>query len=141
MMQTTQNRRQKGFTLVEIMVVIVIIGLLATFGTIKLRGRLEKAKVDTAATKCAEYERAIDAFVIQNSGSEISADEMWDMMIEEKMIESRGDLKDPWGETYLVIMDEDGEYSVISKGKDRQEETEDDVGRRGLISENNEEDF
>lgn len=44
-------RNMKGFTLIEIMVVIVIIGLLATITTINVIGLAEDAKIQTAKTQ------------------------------------------------------------------------------------------
>jgi len=47
----TRKKREKGFTLVEIMVVVVIIGLLAGLVGPKIFNRLERAKVETAKSQ------------------------------------------------------------------------------------------
>lgn len=141
MMQNTQSIRQQGFTLVEIMVVVVILGLLATVGTVAFTRNLRSAQNDTAKTKCAEYQRAIEAYVIQNARDDIPAEDVFERMIEERVIKSRRDLQDPWGEPYQVMQDEDGEYIVFSKGRDKQAETDDDIYRDGIASERDTEDF
>ncbi|MCX5685470.1 MAG: type II secretion system protein GspG, partial [Planctomycetota bacterium] len=65
MFYKTQNERlarQGGFSLVEIMVVIVIIGLLASVVTINVRGYLLKAKQNAARQEIATVMHALDTF-------------------------------------------------------------------------------
>ncbi len=139
-METMKIKRSAGFTLVEIMVVVVILGLLATVGTVAYTSYLKDAQIGTAKTKCAELEKAIDQFVTLNPSDDISPDDVWDRMLEDKRIKRPEDLKDPWGERYQVLADDDGNYIVFSKGKDKQADTEDDVYSTGLASDR-EEDF
>ena len=53
---------RKGFTLVEIMVVIVIIGLLAGMVTLNVRGYLNRAKQGTARSEIAVIVQALESF-------------------------------------------------------------------------------
>ena len=46
-MKTMQRNRRQNFTLIEIMIVVVIIGMIAALAVPKLMGNLEKAKVET----------------------------------------------------------------------------------------------
>ncbi len=132
-MNVQKHDRQSGFTLVELMVVVVILGLLGGIGAVAFRQFGKDAKLDLAAVKCADLEKAIDSFTIREG--DIDPDDMWDEMLDKKKIKKRKDIKDPWGEEFVVLKDDDGNYSVISKGPDKQEDTEDDLGRNGKLSE------
>ncbi len=55
-------KKRRGFSLVEIMIVIVIIGLLAGVVTINVRSYLIKAKQNTARHEIATIQQALDLF-------------------------------------------------------------------------------
>jgi len=57
---------EHGFTLVELMVVIVILGLLATIVAINVIPSGEKAKVIKAKTDISTIEGALDNYKLQN---------------------------------------------------------------------------
>ena len=52
----------RGMTLIEIMVVIAIIGLIASIVTVSVINSLDEAKVDTARTQIKALEGALDQF-------------------------------------------------------------------------------
>ncbi len=56
-----------GFTLIEIMVVILILGLLATIVVQSLRGAADKAKRTKAQADIAEIKTALDRYYLDNS--------------------------------------------------------------------------
>ena len=60
--------KKNGFTLIEIMVVIVIMGVLAAVGVPKLFGMIAKAKASEVPTAAAIYIRLQDAFVHNDHG-------------------------------------------------------------------------
>lgn len=135
--QMQMNRRDRGFTLVEIMVVVVILGLLAGVGVVGVRRYLAKAKVDLAAQRCAEIENGIELEETTAGGFD-SPEEVLDALIEAKVVK-REDTKDPWGTDLIVRYNEDDlEYFVISAGPDKRMDTEDDIGARGPLSEQEE---
>ena len=78
--RTSPARRpsQRGFTLVEIMVVVVILGLLATLVVPNVLGasdeaNLKKAKVDVAALK-----GTVDMYLLRSGSRELPT---WDILI------------------------------------------------------------
>jgi general secretion pathway protein G len=139
-------KHQKGFTLIEIMVVIIILGLLAGLVLPKFLGQEEKAKVEVAKTQIRALEGALDAFKLDNGfypGTEQGFDALITMptvgRIPTKWREG-GYLKparipkdpwgkdyvyispgkDPWGKDYVYISpgSENREYEIISYGAD-----------------------
>ncbi len=53
---------QRGMTLIEIMVVVTILGIIATIVTVNVLGRLDQAKVTAAKTQIKNLETALDEF-------------------------------------------------------------------------------
>ena len=68
------SRRNRGFTLIELMLVMVILAILAAIVVPKFAGRSEQAKVAAAKTDIAGIETALDAFEVDN-GRYPSSDE------------------------------------------------------------------
>ena len=60
-------KRRSGFTLVEIMVVVVIIGLLAGIVGPQIMARLEEAKRTTARTQIKSFEQSLEMYRMHNS--------------------------------------------------------------------------
>ena len=60
-------KRKNGFTLIEIMVVIVIMGILAAVGVPKLFGAIAKAKASEIHTAVGTYIHAQDAYLHGNN--------------------------------------------------------------------------
>src|SRR5690348_11638976 len=63
---SSRLKQQQGFTLIEIMVVILILGLLATLVVQSLRGATDKAKRTKAMADIAELKTALDRYYIDN---------------------------------------------------------------------------
>lgn len=59
--------RQSGFTLIEIMVVMVILGLLVAIVAPNLMGRSDQARVTVAKTQMKQVSNALDLYKLDNN--------------------------------------------------------------------------
>ena len=63
-MKTARTRKKRGFTLIELMVVLMILALLATVITTSVVGKSEYAKATKAQTEIATIESLLDQFYL-----------------------------------------------------------------------------
>jgi len=127
---------ERGFTLVEIMVVIVILGLLATLVARNVMGASDEARETTAKMNCTMLADSIRSYYSKNGVLPETLDELW-----EKDEKGRSELEpvgdDPWGTPYeLLPGDTPRDFEVISCGPDQQPETEDDISNKTNREEN-----
>lgn len=117
---------ERGFTLLEIMIVLAIMGLLVTGVSIKVFSQLKKAKNSTAKIGVKKVSDAAARFM---AGSGAGCPKGIDELISQGEL-SKGDAKDPWGTPYVFrcpgTQDPDG-VDVISWGPDKTDGTQDDI--------------
>jgi general secretion pathway protein G len=116
---------RRGFSLVEIMIVIVIIGLLAGAVTLNVRNYLHKAKQNTARQEIATLCNALETFYSE-FGRYPTNEEGLDLLTKpndrfpEPLI--HGLPVDPWGRPYQYNQPgRNGPYEVICFGADGRE--------------------
>ncbi len=127
-----KRKNQQGFTLIEIMVVIIILGLLAGLVLPKFLGQEEKAKREVAKTQIRSLESALDAYKLDN-GFYPSTDQGLDALIKKPESGRIPDKwrdggylkparipKDPWNHDYVYLSpgNEGREYEIVSYGAD-----------------------
>ena len=61
-----ENKQDKGFTLVELLIVIVILGILATVTVFAVRGITDKGQTNACAVEERTLDTAIEAYYAQN---------------------------------------------------------------------------
>ena len=120
------ERREAGFTLIEIMIVVVIIGLLAGLVAVNLLPQAEKAKQTAAKTQMKTLENALELYKL-DTGRYPGTDNGLDALVNppggQKPYLKGGKLpKDPWGNEYAYINPGPGgnPYEIISYGADGQ---------------------
>ncbi len=125
-------KKQSGFTLIEIMVVMVILGLLVAVVGPQILGRGEEARIGVAKTQLRNISSALDLYKLDNFNYP-STDQGLEALVskpsgspEAKNWNKNGYLpsvpKDPWGVEYQYISPGSaGPYDLYSLGADQRE--------------------
>lgn len=126
-----KRQRQKGMTLLEIMIVVAILGLLASVIVVAVMNQFDNAKVNTTRLKLKSIENALRQYSIDNGYP--SQNEGLKVLLnppggEKPYLEEQP--KDPWNNDILYFNPArkgGGAFEVLSKGPDGKEGTEDDI--------------
>lgn len=116
---------QAGFTLMEIIVVVILIGGIVAFAASRILGNADRAKVNLARAQVQTVAEKIQQFEMDTGRLPNTLDEL---------VSAPGDaggwlgpyakaaeLKDPWNQQYEYRVPGDGApFALISLGKDRQ---------------------
>jgi len=100
---------KKGFTLVELLLVLVILGILAAIVIPKFSGRTQQAKESAAVTQISTFKTALDAFEVDNGYYPKGKGGLQDLIVAPRDAQNwRGPYmqtdvvpKDPWGNDYI----------------------------------------
>ena len=122
-------RRQRGFTLIEIMVVVVILAILGTLVAPQILGRIDEARITKAREDLKLYESALDLYRMDNfryPTSEQGLDALVHRPNDPNLKNWRADgyvkqmVKDPWGHDYVYVVPGTGgaAYDLMSFGAD-----------------------
>jgi general secretion pathway protein G len=117
---------QRGFTLLEIMIVLAIMGLIVTAVSIQVFKQLKKARISTAKI---EVKKIADATARAMAGGGTGCPKGIDDLIAQGEL-SKNDTKDPWGTPFIYKCpgtDNPDGADVLSAGPDKQPGTEDDI--------------
>jgi general secretion pathway protein G len=126
-----QLNNRSGFTLIEIMVVIVILAMLAAIVGPKLMGRTDDAKVTDARVQIKNMETALKFYKL-DTGVYPSTEQGLNALVtlptvgvipksykEGGYLESKKVPKDPWGNDYLYVSPgEHGDFDLFCYGAD-----------------------
>lgn len=134
LMQCNAPRRLAGFTLLELLVVLVVLGLLAGLVAPKYFKQLGKSESKTARAQIEGIAKALDLYRLDAGRYPSSeqglvalttrpADEpRWDGPYLQKAVPA-----DPWGRAYIYQQPgEHGEYDLLTLGRDGRPGGEDD---------------
>ncbi|GBD38291.1 MAG: type II secretion system protein GspG [Deltaproteobacteria bacterium] len=140
-------RSQSGFTLIEIMVVLVIIAGLAYLVGTNVIGRLREAKIETTKIQIRDLETALKLYKLDNAFYPETQQGLQALVSPptigrtptkfppEGYLEGGKVPKDAWGNDFIYIgpdQTQDGSYEIISPGPDGVPNTEDDISSRNI---------
>lgn len=149
MMKRSRTVRS-GFTLIEVLLVILILGLLAAFVVPQFVGTGEGAKIDIAraavgrsgsiATALEMFRLHVGRYPTTEEGlmaliempDTLESDEQTTQVWRGPYIQDPGSLRDPWGNEYQYRfpgeINDETTYDLWSNGPDGEEGTDDDIG-------------
>ncbi|PKB87495.1 type II secretion system protein GspG [Ewingella americana] len=137
-MEHSASEKQRGFTLLEIMVVIVILGVLASLVIPSLMGNKDRADRQKAVSDLVTLENALDMYKLDNSRYPTSEQGLKALVSQPTVAplprnyRSDGYIRrlpqDPWGQDYIIVSPgQHGAFDLISSGPDTELGTEDDI--------------
>ena len=121
----------QGFTLIEVMVVVIILGILATLIVPRIMSRPEEARRTKAALQIRSIESALKLYKLDN-GDYPTTDQGLDALVNRPetgkipknwrkggYLDSTKVPKDPWGNDFVYIMPgQNYDFDLSSYGKD-----------------------
>ena len=125
-------KKRRGFTLIEIMVVVVIIGLLSALVGPRLMGQSDEAKRKTTQTQIAQLEQVLGLYYLDNGFYPTTSQGLEALVKEptmppEPLNYKKGGCmkkvpKDAWGREFVYTAPgEHGDVDILSYGADGQE--------------------
>lgn len=132
--QRSTRRRSGGFTLVEMLLVLVILATLAAIVIPKMSGRSEQAKITAAKSQISSFEMAIDSYEVDTGTYPRSLDDLLNAPSNARNWRGpylkKGAPLDPWGNPYVYVYpgknNTDG-YDLMSTGPDGRAGGNDDI--------------
>ena len=101
------NRHQRGFTLVELLLVLVILALIAGLVLPGIIGKAESAKAKAASSQISRISMSVESFYLDTGNTPSSLEDLvnepsgvtgWNGPYIKNSL-----LKDPWGQPYKII--------------------------------------
>ena len=124
-MSTAARCRKRGFTLLELLVVMVIIGLLSGYVGPRLFGQIAKAEVKAARAQIDALQKALDQYRIDIGSYPITSQGLKALTQRSSDARWAGPYltkaapPDPWSRPYVYRSPgEHGEYDLLSLGRD-----------------------
>lgn len=133
-------KREEGFTFIEIMVVVIILGVLAAIVLPKFTGRTEEARITAGRSQLDIIATGLDAYELDN-GRFPTSDQGLAALVKEPSSPpvprnwkgpylAKKVPEDPWGSKYIYSQPgkhNKRSYDIISYGPDAKEGGEDDI--------------
>lgn len=93
--------KRSGFTLIEIILVVVIIGILAGIAIPRMGGKTEKAKISQAKSNITALSMAVQEFEMMNGDYPSSLEQLLDESKGGPYMEKKAIPTDPWDKPFM----------------------------------------
>ena len=128
-MNRTSGRRRRGFTLVEMMVVIVIIGILATVVIVNISGKADKARVEATNSLLKTLGGQMEMFKLDHNRYPENLNDLYRQpsYVDPKKWPPGGYITEPpldgWGHEFLLRFPgpDNSPFDIVSLGEDNRE--------------------
>ena len=131
-MEGNRREKERGFTLIELMLVIVILGILAGVAVTQFTGFSEQAKVAASQTDITQIKTALRLYELEMGKFPSDDEGIEELTIKtdehKKLLEKMP--RDPWGESYYYREESENDMDfpdIWSSGPNKQEGDEDDI--------------
>jgi len=110
-----RKHTRRAFSLLELTLVLLLIGILGSVAAVSMFGRAEKAKIQATEMSMEVIGGAISTYILENNMAPAGIQSL----VTEGYIQS-GKTKDAWGQQFVYRVTPDGlnEFELISLGKD-----------------------
>jgi len=118
-LRRNRKRRQRGMTLIEIMVVLVILGMIAGAIGFNVVAQLKAANIKTATTETKTLANAVDLYQVKKQ----QLPDTLEVLVPSEIRELR---KDPWQTPYVLVKNGEN-FEILSYGPDKSQGGGDDI--------------
>jgi general secretion pathway protein G len=108
---------ERGMTLIEIMIVVIIMAMIATGVAVAVMPQLEKSRIKTARSDVAAIRTAVQLYLADNpSGCPTVED-----LKQSRLLDQAKRTTDPWDQEFVIKCQSGDDPEVYSIGPDKQE--------------------
>jgi general secretion pathway protein G len=131
-MTRRRARPARGFTIIEVIVIVVILGILAAVIAPRLMSRIGQSRQGVAAANAASLANQVRAIMIDNGGrlpAGATIEILWERPGEVPAenwkgpyVENQDQILDPWGKPYILRYpgEKNVDFDIVSYGADGQ---------------------
>jgi general secretion pathway protein G len=139
MKKNKRKLNQKGFTLIEIMIVLAIVGMLFSFVGVNVIKKFRESKLSAAKIQMASYEQSLQAYYLAHSMYPSTAQGLQALITaptvgkipknypEGGYFGKKQLVNDPFGNPYRYECEDNQNYTISSDGPDGTAGTDDDL--------------
>lgn len=120
---------KRGFTIIEILVVITMVGILSTIIVPQITKQLDKAKKGRAIVEIKTLKNAMDIYYAENNTFPSDKASINTLMKENGVLGGnygKDNADDPWGHPYYITANTSS-YTIWSEGPETKDEDKDDI--------------
>lgn len=121
-----RNSNKAGFTLVELLLVVTILGVLASVVVVNLSGTADDSRIQAARQDIAAIEKAVGIYELRTSKFPSSIEDLTQSIGGKPPLINPSQVNDKWGTKYSLKKDDYG-VEIRSAGPDMQFNTADDL--------------